>query len=94
MVKHIVMYCLREDCDKSAAVEEIRTALVALVGVVPGLITMQIRQTTGGKYDYVLYSEFESEEALTNYKTDPAHLAVKPIVHGYITDRVAADYTV
>ena len=92
MVKHIVMYCLREDCDKGAAIEEIRQALEGLVGVVPGLITMQIRRTMGGKYDYVLYSEFESEEALNNYKTHPAHLAVKPIVHGYITERTAADY--
>ncbi len=94
MIKHIVMYCLREDCDKAAAIAEIRSALESLVGVVPGLITMQIRQTTGGKYDYVLYSEFESEEALNAYKTDPAHLAVKPIVHGYITERVAADFIV
>lgn len=94
MIRHIVMYCIRDDCDKAAAIEEIRSALENLTGIIPGLITMQIRPTTGGKYDYVLFSEFESEEALANYKTDPAHLAVKPIVHGYITERVAADYIV
>ena len=93
MIKHIVMYTLREDCDKSAAIEEIRQALEALVGVVPGLITMQIRRTLGGKFDYVLYSEFETEVALEGYRNHPAHLAVKPIVHGYIADRVAADYS-
>ena len=88
------MYCLREDCDKTSAIEEIRSSLEGLVGVIPGLITMQIRPTMNGKFDYVLFSEFESEEHLTNYKTHPAHLAVKPIVHGYITERVAADYLV
>ena len=94
MIRHIVMYCIRDDCDKAAAIEEIRSALENLTGIIPGLITMQIRPATDGKYDYVLFSEFESEEALANYKTDPAHLAVKPIVHGYITERVSADYIV
>lgn len=88
MIKHVVMYKLRDDCDKDAAVEEIRQALEALVGVVPGLEVMQIRRTIGGEFDYVLYSEFESQESYAGYKTHPAHLAVKPIVHGYITERV------
>ncbi len=91
MIRHIVMYVLRDDCDKAAAIEEIRQALEALVGVVPGLVEMKIRPTIGGTYDYILYSVFESEEALAGYKTHPAHLAVKPIVHGYITERVAGD---
>ena len=94
MIKHVVMYKLRDDCDKDAAVEEIRQALEALVGVIPGLEVMQIRRTIGGEYDYVLYSEFESQESLTGYKTHPEHLAVKPIVHGYITERVAGDFSV
>ena len=99
MIRHIVMYCLREDCDKAAAIEEIRVALEGLVGVIPGLQTMKIRPAIGGsagaikdgRFDYILYSEFESQEALDGYKTHPAHLAVKPIVHGYITARVAGD---
>ena len=91
MIRHIVMYCIREDCDKAAAIEKIRVALEGLVGVVPGLEVMKIRPTIGGHYDYVLYSEFESVEALEGYKTHPAHLAVKPVVHGYITERVSGD---
>ena len=91
MIRHIVMYCIREDCDKAAAIEEIRGALEALVGVVPGLKTMKIRPTKGGHFDYVLYSEFDSMDALNGYKEHPAHLAVKPIVHGYITERVSGD---
>lgn len=91
MLRHIVMYRLREDCDKSAAIEEIRVALEGLVGVIPGLKAMKIRPAIGGSYDYILYSEFEDQAALDVYKTHPAHLAVKPIVHGYITERVAGD---
>lgn len=94
MVKHIVIYKIREDCDKAAAIEEIRGKLEALVGVVPGLVVMQIRPTIGGEYDYALYSEFESMDALATYKTHPAHLAVKPIVHGYIVSRTVCDFEV
>lgn len=94
MIKHIVMYCLREDCDKAAAIEEIRSSLEPLAGIIPGLITMQIRPTLGGNFDYVLYSEFESMDALKGYKNHPEHLAVKPIVHGYITERQAGDFEV
>ena len=55
---------------------------------------MQIRPVCKGGYDYALYSEFDSMEALAAYQQDPRHLAVKPIVHGYITGRVSADFTV
>lgn len=94
MLKHIVMYCIKEDVDKQKAIEEIRVALESLVGVIPGLLTMQIRPTVDGEFDYVLYSEFESAEALATYKNHPAHLAVKPLVHGYITKRVSGDFEV
>ena len=94
MLRHIVMYTLREDCDKTAAVEDIRAHLEALVGVIPGLQAMQIRPTVGGKFDYVLFSEFSDAASLEAYKTHPAHLAVKPIVHGYISSREAADFEV
>ena len=91
MVKHIVFYTLREDCDKAAAIAEIRAPLA---GQIPGLSCMQIRPVCKGGYDYALYSEFDSMEALAAYQQDPRHLAVKPIVHGYITGRVSADFTV
>ncbi len=42
MVKHIVIYQLREDCDKQAAVQEISQALESLVGVIPGLQWLEV----------------------------------------------------
>ena len=94
MVKHIVFYTLRDDCSKSDAIEEIRGALEPLTQTIPGLTCMQIRPAAKGGYDYVLYSEFESMEALEGYQKNPAHLAVKPIVHQYIQERVSADFYV
>ena len=37
MVKHIVLYTLKEGVDKDNAVEIIRSVLEPLVGVIPGL---------------------------------------------------------
>ena len=64
MVKHIVIYTLKENVDKPAAVELIRSVLEPLVGVIPGLQHMEIRAAYQGGMDYALYSEFESKDAL------------------------------
>ena len=94
MVKHIVIYTLKEDVDKTAAVELIRSVLEPLVGVIPGLQHMEIRAAYQGGMDYALYSEFESKEALANYKDHPAHLAAKEHFWHFLNTRVAADYEV
>lgn len=92
MVKHIVIYKLREDCDKQAAVQEIAHALESLVGVIPGLQWLEVCPTYQGDADYVLYSEFDSQEALADYQVHPDHVAAKGIVHKYVVSRMAADY--
>ncbi len=92
MVKHIVIYNLREDCDKQAAVQEIAQALEPLVGVIPGLQWLEVCPTYQGNADYALYSEFDSAEALEAYQVHPDHVAAKAIVQKYVTNRLVADY--
>ena len=94
MVKHIVVYTLKEGVNKPEAVEIIRSVLEPLVGVIPGLKHMEIRATYQGGMDYALYSEFESKEALANYAQHPAHLAAKEHFWNFLDTRVAADYEV
>ena len=91
MVKHIVLYTLKEGVDKEKAVAIIKEQLEPLVGVIPGLLHMEIRQAYNGM-DYALYSEFESREALENYAGHPAHLAAKDHVWDFLDTRVCADY--
>lgn len=91
MVKHIVLYTLRETADKAAAVATVRAALKPLVGQIPGLLYLEIRQAYQGA-DYALYSEFESREALQNYTVHPLHLEAKTHFHHLIATRLAADY--
>ena len=91
MVKHIVVYTLKEGVDKDAAVKLLASKLEPLVGKIPGLLKMEIRQAFTGK-DYALYSEFESREALENYAVHPLHKEAKNHFFHLLDSRVAADY--
>lgn len=92
MVKHIVLYTLKENVDKKEAVQIIKTQLEPLVGVIPGLLHMEIRPAYQGGMDYALYSEFENREALRDYAVHPAHLAAKEHFWNFLETRVCADY--
>ncbi|MGM9669359.1 MAG: Dabb family protein [Faecousia sp.] len=92
MIKHIVVYTLREDLDKDASVAFIASCLEPLVGQIPGLEHMEVTRTYQGGADYVLYSEFSSREALASYQKHPLHLAAKERFHHMIATRVSGDY--
>ena len=92
MVKHIVLYTLKEGVDKDEAVEIIRSVLEPLVGVIPGLKHLEIRKAYQGGMDYALYSEFESAEDLKNYAQHPAHLEAKTHFWEFLDKRYCADY--
>ena len=91
MVKHIVLYTLKEGVDKDEAVKLIASVLDPLVGKIPGLLHMEIRRAFQGM-DYALYSEFESEDALAAYREHPLHLEAKGHFWHLLDKRVAADY--
>ena len=93
MVKHIVLYTLKPDVDKMAAVKLIASVLEPLVGKIPGLLHMEIRRAFQGM-DYALYSEFESAQALKDYAQHPLHLEAKQHFFHLLGSRVAADYEV
>ena len=91
MVKHIVLYTIKEGLDKKESVKFIRSVLEPLVGQIPGLLHLEVRQAYVGM-DYALYSEFESPEALAVYAEHPLHVAAKDQFTHMIATRVAADY--
>ena len=92
MVKHIVIYTLKEGVNKPEAVELIRSVLEPLVGKIPGLTHMEVRAAYQGGMDYALYSEFESRQALAEYAEHPAHLEAKSHFWHLLDSRVCADY--
>ena len=92
MVKHIVLYTLKEDVNKAEAIEIIRSVLEPLVGVIPGLKHLEIRPAYQGGMDYALYSEFEDRQSLKDYAVHPAHLAAKEHFWNFLDKRYCADY--
>ena len=91
MVKHIVLYTLKEGVEKKEAVALIESVLVPLVGKIPGLLHMEVKLAFNGM-DYALYSEFESREALEAYAEHPLHLEAKEHFFHLLHSRVCADY--
>ena len=91
MVKHIVLYTLKDGVEKDEAVKLIASVLEPLVGKIPGLLHMEIRRAYNGM-DYALYSEFESREALAAYAAHPLHQEAKAHFFHLLGSRVAADY--
>ena len=93
MVKHIVLYTLKDGLNKDETVKMIASHLEPLVGKIPGLLALEVRRGYNG-LDYALYSEFESREALTVYADHPLHQEAKGHFFHLLADRVACDYDV
>jgi len=91
MIKHIVMWKLRDKKDAAA----IKCKLEALNGNIPGLLHIEVGidfLASEQSADVVLYSELESREALEAYQHHPAHQAVVPIVKAAAIARTVVDY--
>jgi len=91
MIKHIVMWKLRNKADA----EIIKDKLEALMGKIPGLRHIEVGidfSSSEQSADVVLYSELESREALQAYQQHPEHQAVIPLVKAASVSRAVVDY--
>ncbi len=98
-VKHIVMWDLRGDSaeEKAQAATLVRAKFEALVGVIPGLLHLEIgidHSCIDYACDVALYSVFDSQESLSAYATHPAHLRVRDEVGDLRISRHQVDYAV
>ena len=91
MVKHIVVYTLKEGVDKDEAVKLIASKLEPLAGKIPGLLKMEVRRCFSGM-DYALYSEFEKAEDIPAYRFHELHQEAKSHFHHLLQTRVVIDY--
>ena len=97
MIKHIVMWDLRGESpeEKVAAAKLVKRAFEGLNGKIPGMVRLEIGIDFSGidyACDVVLYSEFESREALRGYASHPEHLRVRDELAGVRTNRHQVDY--
>ena len=93
MVKHIVVYTLKDGFDKDESVQLIASKLEPLVGKIPGLLKMEVRRCYAG-VDYALYSEFEKAEDVPAYRAHPLHQEAKQHFHHMLDKRFSADFEV
>lgn len=93
MVKHIVLFNVKEGVDASEVAAIAARQLEPLVGKIPGLLHAEVRKTFSGA-DFALYTELESREALALYAPHPLHEEAKSHFFHLLSGRVAADYEI
>ncbi len=97
MVKHIILWNLKEEYNTAAVKEAMKRELEGLVGVVPGLLKMQIEiaPLSTSNVDVMLYSELADAAALAGYAGHPAHVHVADtFVRPFTKTRTVIDFEV
>ncbi len=95
MVKHIILWTLKEEFNNDKIKEDMKASLEGLVGVVPGLLKMEvtINPLESSNADVMLYSELESIEALKGYAIHSAHVEVADTkVRPFTATRTVMDF--
>lgn len=97
MVKHIILWKLKDEvADRAAVKRGIKEGLEGLKGHIPGLldITVRIEGLESSNADAMLDTTFENEAALKGYAVHPAHVAVANAkVRPFTQTRLCLDYT-
>lgn len=98
MVRHVILWELKEEFsaeEKAVIKQDIKTALEALAGVIPGLvsITVNINGLASSNADCMLDSVFTDEAALQAYQKHPAHQeAANTKVRPFVAKRLCLDF--
>ena len=95
MVKHIILWKLKEEFNTDEVKKGIKEGLEGLMGVVPGLLEIKVQTETleSSNTDVMLYSVLENEEALKGYAVHPEHVKVADTkVRPFTELRACIDY--
>ena len=98
MVNHIVMWKFKPEVEESQKPElkkVMHEQLNALVGKVPGLLTVEFIENPlpSSTHDIALVTTLESAEAIPVYAKHPAHVHVADnYVRPYVMERACLDY--
>lgn len=78
MIKHIILWKLKEEYNNDEVKQGIKEGLESLYGVIDGLeeIKVQTESLPSSNVDVMLYSVFEDETALKGYAVHPEHVKV------------------
>ena len=97
MVKHIILWKLKDEHNTAAVKQNIKTEIEGLLGKIDGLLEINVQGggLASSNADVMLYSVFEDENALKAYATHPAHVHVADtFVRPYTQTRMCLDFEV
>jgi len=100
MIKHIILFRLKDEVGGASKAENIVKAKALVEGMngkIPGLIKVELGidySATADSVDVALYSELESRAALEVYAQHPVHQAILPFVRSIFEQRHLIDYEV
>ena len=95
MVKHIILWKLKEEFNNDKVKQGIKAGLESLKGVIDGLLEIKVETETlpSANVDVMLYSVFSDAAALKHYATHPEHVKVADtFVRPYTETRACFDY--
>lgn len=97
MVKHMILWKLKEECNTAEVKQGIKENLEGLLGRIPGLLGIRVQNEglASSNADVMLDSTFENEAALAAYATHPAHVLVADtFVRPFTASRLCLDFEV
>ena len=97
MLKHVVIWKIKDSARKAEHAARVKTELESLAGRIPGLLRIEVGIDIGydsDAHDVVLYSEFTDRTALDAYQVHPLHLAVKGVIGPLLAARQVVDWEV
>lgn len=98
MIKHIVMWKLKDNAEGKPKLENakwIKKSLEGLLGIVKEIKSMEVGVNISKSdmaFDAVLISEFETLEDLEAYRSNPAHVKISQYIKKVKDDRVVVDF--
>ena len=95
MVKHIILWKLKNEHNNTEVKQGIKEGLEGLIGKISGLVEIKVQteSLSSSNADVMLYSVFESEEALKGYATHPEHIFVADTyVRPFTETRLCLDF--
>lgn len=97
MIRHVVMWKLRgpSDEERRAQAEQVRGALLGLVGKIPGMTNLEVgvgKAHGEQQADVVLSTTHDSWQALEVYQQHPEHQAAAKLIGELRSERRVVDF--
>jgi len=97
VIKHIVMWSLKEELDKVETSKKVKKLLEGLKEKINEIVEIEVGinyNSSEMAYDIALYSTFKTKEDLQSYQTNPHHIEAGGYIKSVVKERTVVDYDV